>query len=131
MSQAYTLTAPTAPTEPPANAHGRALAPGTVLDERYVVERVLGAGGMGYVVAARHLELAQRVAIKLVLPEKMNANGRVRLVREARTVARFRSDHVVRVFDVVNSGPNAPYIVMEHLEGETLSERIKRKGTLE
>lgn len=129
MAQPEPMSDP-APTTSAADARPESLAPGTVLDERYEVERVLGRGGMGYVVAARHLQLGQRVAIKLLLPAKMSAQGQLRLVREARTVARLRSDHVIRVLDVVSSGPNAPYIVMEYLEGETLAERIARKGPL-
>jgi serine/threonine protein kinase len=102
-------------------------APGTVLGGRFVVERRLGAGGMGYVVAARHPELDDLVAIKLIQPDRaLGQEARNRLVREARAAAKIRSAHVVRIFDVVSRGAGAPYVVMECLEGETLAQRLDR-----
>jgi serine/threonine-protein kinase len=122
---------PQASTLPSAGSKGGPLEPGIVLDQRYLVEGVLGTGGMAYVVAARHLELQHRVAIKLTLPGKTSEQGRLRMVREARTAAQIKSDHVVRVLDVVSSGPNAPYIVMEYLRGETLAHRLGSKEKLQ
>jgi len=104
---------------------------GSVLDGRFVIERLLGAGGMGYVVLARNVDLDQRVAIKLLLPGRADEDGRQRLVREARSAVKIKSEHVVRILDVVSTGPNAPYIVMEHLEGEDLAERLRRLGPLD
>ena len=105
--------------------------PGTVLGERFVVERALGSGGMGYVVAARNVELGQPVAIKLLLPARaMSDEAKNRLAREARAAARIKSAHVVRIFDVVSKGPGAPYIVMEYLTGETLRQLLTRTGRL-
>jgi serine/threonine-protein kinase len=106
------------------------LSVGSVLDGRFLVEKMLGAGGMGYVVRAKNLALEERVAIKLLLPGRADADTRHRLVREARLAVKIRSEHVVRILDVVNAGPNAPYIVMEHLEGEDLARRIERGGAL-
>ena len=107
------------------------VSPGDVLAGKYRVERVLGVGGMGVVVAARHLQLDERVALKF-LREKVIDEPEivVRFLREARAVAKLRSDHVVRVRDVGNLENGAPYIVMELLEGETLKERVKRDGAL-
>lgn len=107
------------------------LSVGSVLDGRFLLERMLGAGGMGYVVLARHVALEERVAIKLLLPGRADEDARHRLVREARIAVKIKSDHVVRILDVVNTGPNAPYIVMEHLEGEDLAARLERSGPLE
>jgi serine/threonine-protein kinase len=105
--------------------------PGTVLGDRFVVERTLGSGGMGYVVAAQNLELGQPVAIKLILPARaMSEEAKRRLTREARATARIRSAHVVRIFDVVSKGPGAPYLVMEYLNGETLRQLLTRTGRL-
>jgi serine/threonine-protein kinase len=102
------------------------LSVGSVLDGRFHIERMLGAGGMGYVVLARHVALEERVAIKLLLPGRADEDARHRLVREARAAVKIKSDHVVRILDVVNTGPNAPYIVMEHLVGEDLAARLER-----
>jgi serine/threonine protein kinase len=104
---------------------------GSILDGRFVIERMLGAGGMGYVVLARNVDLDERVAIKLLLPGRADGDGRQRLVREARSTVKIKSEHVVRILDVVNTGPNAPYIVMEYLEGEDLAARLERLGPLD
>lgn len=105
---------------------------GTVLAGKYRIEKVVGAGGMGAVVAARHLRLGTRVAIKFLLP-RSNARGRIadRFVREARAVSRITSPHVSRVFDVDLRDDGVPYIVMEFLEGETLGRTLRRRGRLE
>ncbi len=102
-------------------------APGALIGGRYLVEGVLGSGGMGCVVRARHRELGELRAIKLLRPERRLAqNAERRLLREARAAARIQSAHVVRIMDVASDGPGAPYIVMEYLEGETLSARLRR-----
>ena len=74
---------------------------GDTLAGKYRVERVLGIGGMGVVVAATHLELEQRVAIKFMLPRR-GAEPVVadRFLREARAAALLKSEHVCRVLDV-------------------------------
>lgn len=105
---------------------------GSVLNEKYRIERLLGVGGMGAVVAAEHLKLGESVAIKFLLPRAMGQGRRTqRFLREARAVSKMRSAHVARVFDVDVRADGAPFIVMEHLAGETLRTRIKRDGPLE
>jgi serine/threonine-protein kinase len=95
---------------------------GDVLAGKYRVERVLGAGGMGVVVAALHLELDERVAVKFLLPEiGDNANAAARFMREARAAARIKSEYVARVIDVGRLETGAPYMVMEYLEGHDLA----------
>jgi eukaryotic-like serine/threonine-protein kinase len=104
---------------------------GDVLAGKYRVERVLGAGGMGVVVAAHHLGLDTKVAIKLLLPEMLDQEEVVaRFAREARAAARITNEHVARVFDVGALEDGAPYMVMEFLDGSDLSEWLKRRGPL-
>jgi eukaryotic-like serine/threonine-protein kinase len=103
--------------------------PGEVLAGKYRVERILGAGGWGVVVAARNLELEQRVAIKLLAHEQ-TPEGRARMLREARAAARIHSDHVVQVFDVGCTETETPYIVMEYLEGQDLASLLLRSGAV-
>jgi len=99
---------------------------------KYVVERVLGEGGMGVVVAARHEALDQRVAIKFLLPHVVSDPMIVeRFAREARAAAKIQSAHVARVIDVGIMDDGAPYMVMEYLEGEDVETYIERKGPLE
>lgn len=83
------------------NGRGTAVNVGDVLAGKYCVDRVLGIGGMGMVVAATPVELEQKVAIKFMLPAALaNASATERFLREARAVAKLRSEHVCRVFDV-------------------------------
>jgi serine/threonine-protein kinase len=102
-----------------------------VLAGKYKVERVVGVGGMGVVLAARHLELDERVAIKMLLPT-LSPLGEpaTRFVREARAAIKIRNEHVVRVFDVGRLEGGAPYIVMEYLEGSDLSRLVEEIGPL-
>jgi serine/threonine-protein kinase len=110
---------------------GIGVQPGDVLAGKYRVERVIGHGGMGVVVAAQHLVLDEKVAIKLLLPEALgNSEAVARFVREAKAAVRIRSEHVARVSDVGYLDTGAPYIVMEYLEGVDLSAWLKRSGPL-
>src|ERR1700723_2351731 len=105
-----------APEEPPP------VRAGDVLAGKYKVERVLGAGGMGVVVAARHLQLDQLVALKFVLPSAVeDSMVTERFLREAKAAVRLKSEHVAKVLDVGTLETGAPYIVMEYLEGSDLA----------
>ena len=109
------------------------VAPGDVLASKYCVEQVLGAGGMGVVVAALHMQLGQRVALKFLLPAGMeNPQVVARFEREARAAAQLRSEHVARVIDVgrLDDANGAPYIVMELLTGQDLGDLLHERGPL-
>src|SRR4051812_31818578 len=104
---------------------------GRILAGKYRVERVLGEGGMGVVVAAMHLELEERVALKFLLPQMANnAEYVARFVREARAAAKIRSPHVARVSDVGRLEDGSPYMVMEYLEGADLARYLEQHGRL-
>ncbi|WP_437782168.1 protein kinase domain-containing protein [Sorangium sp. So ce1097] len=102
---------------------------GDVIAGKYRVDRVLGRGGMGMVVAASHLVLPHRVAIKLLVSDDNPALVQ-RFLREARAAARLEGEHVVRVLDVGELDSGVPYIVMEYLEGEDLSDVLRTCGPL-
>ena len=105
------------------------VAVGDVLAGKYRVERIIGAGGMGMVVAVHHLHLDQQFAIKLMLPDMLGSEEAVaRFVREARAAAKIKSDHVVRVFDVDSLANGAPYLVMELLEGKDVAHVLRDEG---
>jgi serine/threonine-protein kinase len=107
------------------------LSVGDVIADKYRVEKILGIGGMGMVVAAIHLDLDQRVAIKAMLPAAAeNPDTAARFLREARAAVKLTGEHVCRVLDVGRFPSGAPYIVMEHLEGQTLGSFLKRRGPL-
>jgi serine/threonine protein kinase len=105
--------------------------PGAVLLGKYRVDRVIGVGGMGAVVSARHLQLDEKVAIKLLLPHMLDNEEVVqRFLREARAAIKIRSEHCVRVLDVGTLDNGAPYMVMEFLEGEDLAAIVARRAAL-
>jgi serine/threonine-protein kinase len=104
---------------------------GDLLAGKYRVERVLGTGGMGIVVAARHEQLGQRVAIKFVRDEAIASEEAVaRFLFEARAVVKLRSEHVAKVIDVGTLDSGAPYMVMEFLEGSDLGTVLEERGAL-
>ncbi|MGA3122604.1 MAG: serine/threonine-protein kinase [Polyangiaceae bacterium] len=104
---------------------------GDVLGGKYRIERVLGVGGMGVVVAARHIELDSRVALKFLLPELVASPEAVaRFAGEARAAVQIQNEHVARVLDVGTLDNGAPYMVMEFLEGRDLSTWLEQRGPL-
>jgi serine/threonine-protein kinase len=105
--------------------------PGQVLAGRYRIDRVLGSGGMGIVVAAEQVHLGQKVAIKFLRGELARRPEAVsRFVREAKAGARLRCQHVARVLDVATLDSGAPYLVMELLDGITMADWLDRHGPL-
>jgi eukaryotic-like serine/threonine-protein kinase len=106
------------------------LPPGTVVAGRYLIERILGSGGMGSVWLARDLTLECPCAVKMLdLAQTELEDSRDHFAREARVSARFRGSNVVNVFDY-GEWSGVPYIVMEYLPGEDLRTRITRAGAL-
>jgi hypothetical protein len=103
-----------------------------VVGGRYILERFLGAGAFASVWAARDTKLERRVALK-ILVETLSCRPDVvkRFVREAKLGSKLTHPTIVRVDDVEQSEKGEIYIVMELLEGETLSERLKRLGALD
>ncbi|WP_437900172.1 serine/threonine protein kinase [Sorangium sp. So ce124] len=125
-----TAAFPLGPGEPKAD-NVYTIAPGTVIARKYRVERTIGRGGMGLVVEALHLDLDTRVAIKFLLPEFMSyTEASERFMREARTVAKLQTPHVVRVLDVAALESGEPYMVMELLDGVDLAGHAAESGTL-
>lgn len=105
--------------------------PGDVIAGKFRVEQVLGSGGVGVVVAARHLQLDERVALKFLLPNAVRSEVDVaRFCREAQASVRLRSEHVARVTDVGTLDTGSPYMVMEYLVGTDLSEVLVERGSL-
>jgi hypothetical protein len=104
---------------------------GDVILGKYEVTRVLGEGGMGVVVAARHVELDELVALKFLLPS-LQAQPELcaRFAREAKTGIRIKNEHVARVLDVGTLPDGTAFMVMEHLLGEDLATVLERRGAL-
>lgn len=105
-------------------------APGTQVLGKYTIVRMLGQGGMGVVVAARHNRLGEMHALKFLLPGAVADQQTLgRFEREARAAARLRGEHAVRVHDVGYTETDQPYMVMEYFEGQNLR-TILRRGPL-
>jgi eukaryotic-like serine/threonine-protein kinase len=105
---------------------------GDVVD-KYRLERVIGVGAMGLVMAARHTTLDQIVAIKFLVEHRFGSQEEsiARFLGEARAAARIDSDHVCRVSDVGMLPNGVPYMIMEYLEGNDLEEEIVSRGQLD
>jgi CheY-like chemotaxis protein len=105
------------------------LAPGVVVAERYVVEASIGAGGYGAVWRARHIDLAQDVAIK-VLHEDIARGSADRFRKEAQKASRVRHGNAVRVLDFGELAHGAAFLVMELLDGPPLETVIRAEAPL-
>jgi eukaryotic-like serine/threonine-protein kinase len=104
---------------------------GSVIAGKYRVLRVIGSGGMGTVWEGVHTTLGTRVAIKCIKPQfAAQPEARARFEIEARAAAKLRTKHAVNVYDYGVSDNGLPYIVMEFLEGESLSEAIIERRSL-
>jgi serine/threonine protein kinase len=102
---------------------------GRLLAGKYRVERVVGRGGMGVVLAVTHVELGERFAVKVL--EDIDRHGGERLLREARAAARLRGEHIVRLHDVGRLEDGRPYLLLELVRGRSLAEELDANGPLE
>lgn len=111
---------------------GPELAAGTLVGDKYRVVRPIGHGAMGTVYEAENTRLGRRVALKVLNREAASNRELVdRFEREAQAAARIGSNHVVDVLEFGDlAGGGQRFMVMEFLEGETLSERLKKKKRL-
>ncbi|MCB9554520.1 MAG: serine/threonine protein kinase [Deltaproteobacteria bacterium] len=105
---------------------------GEVLNGTYRIGRRLASGGMGTIFEATHLRLDRRYALKVLHPAQAEADKQAyaRFQREARLTADLGHPHIVQVIDFNTSEAGDPYYVMELLEGEDLSQRLRREGAL-
>src|SRR2546423_2880619 len=102
----------------------------TAIAGRYSLERELGRGGMGVVYLAREVRLDRPVAIKLLPPSKAcDPRLRERFLREARTAAKLSHPNVIPIHAVEEIGEFV-FFAMSYIEGETLTERVRRRGPL-
>ena len=106
--------------------------PGFAITPSITLLEPIGQGGMGRVWSARHDVLDAIVAVKLLnrSVDELDATALIRFQREARATAKLDCRHVVRVFDAGVTADGAPYLVMEHLRGETVAQRVARLGAL-
>ncbi len=104
---------------------------GEIVAGKFCVERVIATGGVGVVVAARHLQLGETVALKFLLPQTdRDATDVARFVREAQSAVKLKNEHVARVLDVGSLEDGSPFMVMEYLDGQDLDNVLRHNGPL-
>ncbi len=107
------------------------LSTGEIIDGKYRIVRLLGEGGMGAVYEGENTRIHRKVAIKVLhagVAEQSEAVARFE--REAQAAGRIGSEHIVEVLDLGTLANGERYLVMEFLEGESLSARIRNRGRL-
>ncbi|MFC1641408.1 protein kinase [Myxococcota bacterium] len=109
----------------------RLLQSGDTVAGKYQIEHVLGSGGVGVVVAAQHLQLGERVALKFMHREALRTpTDMARFLQEARAAVRLKSEHIARVIDVGTREDGSPFIVMEYLTGTDLADALEQGGPI-
>ena len=119
-------------TQPEERAFQRTtLEEGTVLAGRYKLHGLIGEGGMGDVYLATHLKIDKKVAVKVLAPEQMRRTRTVnRFLQEAKAASKIRHPNVVDITDY-GEAEGCAFFIMEYLEGEDLSQMLKRVGRIE
>ncbi len=104
---------------------------GEILAGKFCVERIIATGGVGVVVAARHMQLGETVALKFLIPQPdRDPTDVARFVREAQSAVKLKNEHVARVLDVGSLDDGSPFMVMEYLEGMDLDQMLRQRGPL-
>ncbi len=135
ISNLETTAVSPSPDEPPTVRTGPgsrvSVRTGEIVAGKFRVERVLGEGGMGVVVAATHMQLRKPVALKFLRGD-LRTNGQVvaRFANEARAAAKLKSEHVAHVLDVGEHDDGTPFMVLEHLTGRDLGQVISEVGQI-
>jgi eukaryotic-like serine/threonine-protein kinase len=106
------------------------LAAGTMLDDKYRIDRLLARGGMGAVYLGTHTRLRKRVAIKVLDPHHASDSLVERFHREAITASQIGHEGIAQVTDLGTSSDGEPFLVMEYLEGESLAARLRATGPM-
>src|SRR5215470_12491018 len=107
------------------------LSTGDVIDGKYRIVRLIGEGGMGAVYEGENIRIHRTVAIKVLhAGVAENQDAVQRFEREAQAAGRIGSEHIVEVLDLGDLPTGDRFMVMEYLDGSTLSGRVKERGRL-
>ncbi|CAN5692641.1 hypothetical protein BH10CYA1_BH10CYA1_04380 [soil metagenome] len=121
---------PSTPDDAPSGERRDDFSPGDVLDGRYRVESVLGSGGMGMVYRVTQMFVDKQFALKTIIKGQLSEVKIRRFQQEARAVFSLDHPNIVAVKDFGIIEEMTPFLVMELIDGENLSERLKRTGRL-
>lgn len=104
---------------------------GTIFDEKYELLELIGGGGTGLVYRAKHCVIGNVVALKLLYPHLIARNDIIkRFTQEARSAGILSHENIIVIHDFGQNDLGQPYLVMELIEGESLSDIIKARGKL-
>lgn len=104
---------------------------GKTIDNKYLIQSMLGEGGMAVVYKAHHTIMERTVVIKVMHGWLLSNDKSIeRFQRECKVTAKLSHPNIVTVFDVGTLGGKAPYLVMEFIKGEALADKIHRQGAL-
>lgn len=104
---------------------------GTILDGKYEVQEVIGGGGMGLVYKARHLTIDRIVAIKMLHQHLTNSTEALkRFQLEAQALSCLSSPNILTIFEFGLTLEGQPFMVMDYLEGKSLSDLLTEEGPL-
>jgi serine/threonine-protein kinase len=104
---------------------------GSIIADRYLVLSKIGEGGMGHVYLAEHVKMGRKSAVKVMNPGTVNdADAISRFNREAANASRISHQHVAQVYDFGETADGLIYLAMEFVEGEPLTDVLKRDGAL-
>lgn len=104
---------------------------GKTIDGKYLIQNVLGEGGMAVVYKANHVQMERTVVIKVMQGWLLsNKNSIERFERECKLTAKLNHPNIVSVYDVGSIGGKEPYLVMEYIKGEALADKIHSQGAL-
>jgi eukaryotic-like serine/threonine-protein kinase len=107
------------------------LSPGDLIDDKYRIVRLIGEGGMGAVYEGENTRIRRRVAIKVLHGNVAGmADAVARFEREAQAAGRIGSEHIVEVLDLGDLPSGDRYMVMEFMDGDSLSQRIRQRGRM-
>ena len=104
---------------------------GKTIDKKYLIQSVLGEGGMAVVYRAHHVQMERTVVIKVMQGWLLsNRNSVERFERECKLTAKLNHPNIVSVYDVGLINGKEPYLVMEYIKGESLADKIHNSGAL-
>ncbi|MBL8197122.1 MAG: serine/threonine protein kinase, partial [Blastocatellia bacterium] len=104
---------------------------GKTIAEKYLLEKLIGTGGMGSVYAGKHVQLGRAIAVKVMNADTVSDETAVaRFIREAKTAAKLDHANAVTIHDFGSTSNGGAFIVMEYISGQSLRKYLSKHGAL-